>query len=121
MVRSLRRLRFCQETWQKEKVSATRRTNVLREGNKMYVMVCKCCSSPVRLDEKTGAYFHVNGYPQLETIAREVTKVRIKKTKTTVVAVVTGMLLLIGGCSAYAGHAPSPVPGVSPAPLSAQR
>jgi hypothetical protein len=35
--------------------------------------VCKCCSTPVRFVPELDTYFHVNGFRQLETIAREVT------------------------------------------------
>jgi hypothetical protein len=35
--------------------------------------VCKCCGLPVRFVPETNAYFHINGFRQLETIAREVT------------------------------------------------
>jgi hypothetical protein len=35
--------------------------------------VCKCCGMPVRYLPELDTYFHVNGFPQLETIAREVT------------------------------------------------
>jgi hypothetical protein len=35
--------------------------------------VCKCCGIEVAYLPELDAYFHVNGFPQLETIAREVT------------------------------------------------
>jgi hypothetical protein len=35
--------------------------------------VCKCCGMPVRFVSELDEYFHINGFRQLETIAREVT------------------------------------------------
>jgi hypothetical protein len=45
----------------------------ISEGVAATMKVCKCCGTPVRFVPELDEYFHINGFPQLETIAREVT------------------------------------------------
>lgn len=38
------------------------------------LMVCKCCYGPVRYSKSAQAWFHNVGDPEIETIAREITR-----------------------------------------------
>lgn len=43
-------------------------------------MVCKVCGGRVRYDPKTNLYYHDIGFPQLETVAYEVSEAVIPGT-----------------------------------------